>query len=523
MDLLRIIKLNKFFTVSILLLTCALINQSYAQNFVRVTKGAIGTDTTNTNGASWVDYDGDGDLDLFLSNANVPYGFNTLYRNDGGDNFTRIERGEVTNLQTPTFGNSWADYDNDGYPDLFIVNAYTKMGSLMYKNNGDGTFQRNERFDPGRYNVLGFNSAWGDYDNDGLVDLIVTHPAKFVGMPITSNFLFHNDGNGYFSSVQSTPITQISAPFTNASWADYDLDGDIDLFIGSGPANGTVAPDFLYKNLLKESGKSTFSRMNKETFTKDSLDGQVWNFIDYDNDSDLDTYITNWGGTFGGLKNNFYRNDGGPDSSRYVRITKGDFVEDKGISLANVWADFDNDGDLDLYVGNGRQANRYYKNNGDGTFTTITKGLFVEEVKNTWGVTFGDYDNDGDLDLFVSNKTTYVKGGETNNLFRNDLDNGNNWITIKLIGEKSNRSAIGTIVKATAKINSKEVTQLRVVGSQVTFLGQNDLRVHFGLGDAEKIDKIEFNWSSGQQDVFTGVKPNKFYTLTEGMNLIMSK
>lgn len=490
-----------------------------AQNFVPITTGDIATDTTNTNGASWVDYDNDGDIDLFLSNANVPFGNNTLYRNDGNDRFTKITEGEVPNLQAPTFGNAWGDFDNDGLPDLFIVNAFTNIGSLMYKNLGNGKFQRNEKFDQGSNPNLGFNAAWGDYDNDGLLDLVITHPAKFVGMPITSNYLYHNEGGGYFSNVTGTPVTQSPAPFTNASWSDYDMDGDIDLFIGSGPANGTVAPDYLYKNLLIENGRASFQRLAVESFTKDSLDGQVWNFIDYDNDGDLDAYVTNWGGTFGGLKNNFYRNDGGPDSTRYIRITEGDFVNDVGISLANVWADFDNDADLDLFVGNSQQSNKLYMNNGDGTFKTVTKGHLVEEVKNTWGVCTGDYDNDGDIDLFVSNKTTYVRGGDVNFLYRNDLNNGCNWLMLKLEGTKSNRSAIGAKVWATATIDGKTVTQYREVGANATFLGQNDLRIHFGLKDAVMIEKLRIVWPAGMRDEYTNVKVNQIMRIVEGKRM----
>ncbi|MFQ5605544.1 MAG: CRTAC1 family protein [bacterium] len=494
-----------------------------AQNFHLITSGEIAADTTNTNGASWVDFDGDGDVDLFLSNANLPFGGNTLYRNDGHDRFTRLIVGEVPNLQTAAFGHAWADYDNDGLPDLFVVNAFTGLGSILYKNAGGGRFQRNEAFYTGHGgSVRGFNAAWGDYDLDGLVDLVVTHPARFVGMPITSNFLFHNEGGGYFSEVQNTPITQAAAPFTNATWSDYDLDGDLDLFIGSGPANGTTAPDYHYKNLLKENGKAAFQRIKNTAFTRDSLDGQVWNWVDYDNDGDLDAFVTNWGGTIGGLPNNLYRNLGGADSVRYQRVREGAIVTDKDISLANVWGDFDNDADLDVYVGNGsNQRNRFYRNNGDGTFTRVKKGHYVEQKKNTWGVCAGDYDNDGDLDLFVSNKTRYVRGGDVNFLYRNDLNNGHNWVLIQCVGVKSNNSALGTKIWVTTKLNGKTITQYREVGSQSAFLGQNDVRAHFGLNRAQSIDTVKINWPSGENDTYSNVQVNRLYLATESQGLVV--
>ena len=497
------------------LLLCSFV---FSQNFTRVTSGALVTDSTNTNGASWIDYDNDGDIDLFLSNANSPFGQNSLYRNDGKNRFTPITTGELVNLQTITFGNAWGDFDNDGNIDAFIVNAYSKQGSLLYRNLGKGNFSRNERFDFNQRSVNGFNAVWADYDNDGLLDIMITHPAGFVGTPQTSNFLFHNDGNGIFSENISTPITGPVAPFTNATWSDFDLDGDMDLFIGSGPANGTVRPDFIYKNTLIENKRPGFIRLQDKQFAKDSLDGQTWNWIDIDNDGDLDGFITNWGFSFKGLPNNLYRNDNG----KYVRVLKGPIVTDRGVSLPNVWADFDNDGDLDCYVGNAAPGNknRFYRNDGNGNFTSEESGDFVNQVSNNWAITVGDYDNDGDLDLFLGTKNGYVTGQAVPNiLYRNDLDDSNNWIIIKCEGKKSNRSAFGTKLWLTAEINGKLVKQYREVGSSATFLGQNDLRAHFGLADADEIKTIEVIWPSGTKQKFSQVKPNKIYKLLEGDKL----
>jgi len=502
------------------LTTCLILITSItleAQQFTLITEGEIATDSTNTNGASFVDYDHDGDLDVFLSNANRPLGFNTLYRNDGNDRFVKVDAGEVTHLQTATFGHSWGDYDNDGRIDLFVVNAFTNIGSLLYKNLGKDQFQRNENYDVTRSAPRGFASAWRDFDHDGWLDLLIVHPAGgFVGLPTTGNLLYKNNGDpqGTFVPVVTTPITAVTAPFTNATWADYDQDGDSDLFIGSGPANGTTAPDYLYKNLLKENGKVSFQRMTTEVFATDSLDGQTWNWIDYDNDGDLDAYVTNWGGASGGLPNNLYRNEG----DTIVRVTKGAIVTDVGISLANVWEDFDNDGDLDVYVGNGG-VNRYYENRGQGEFVSHEKGHWVEMVKNTWGVAAGDYNNDGRVDLFVSNKTGYIAGGDINFLYRNDTDNGNHWITLRCVGVQSNKSGIGARIKLTATIDGHKVTQYREVGSNATFLGTNDLRAHFGLKKAKDVEQVEILWPSGQKDVFKNLKPNQFIDCVEGKPL----
>ena len=459
------------------------------------------------------------DLDLFLSNANNPFGFNSLYRNEGNDNFIKVDAGEVTGMQMVTFGHSWGDYDNDGLEDLFVVNAFTSIGSLLYKNLGGGKFRRNENYNTGRNTVLGFAANWRDFDNDGWLDLTVIHPSGgFVGLPTTSNLLFRNNGDqfGTFTPVLTTAVTRGTAPFTNATWADYDQDGDADLFIGSGPADGRKLPDYHFKNQLAETGKANFSRVLNEVIARDSLDGQTWNWIDYDNDGDLDAYATNWGGPVGGISNNFYENKG----DTIVKVEKGALTSDVGISLANVWADFDNDGDEDVYVGNGgNQPNRYYENLGDGNFRSVTTGHFVEATKKTWAVTIGDYNNDGRLDLFVANKTGYITGGDVNFLYRNDTNNGNNWLLIKCVGEKSNKSGLGTKVKLTADIDGRTVTQYREAGSNATFLGGNDRRVHFGLGNAQHIAKVEIIWTSGQKDVYENISVNQLLIATEGQSL----
>ena len=230
----------------------------------------------------------------------------------------------------------------------------------------------------------------------------------------------------------------------------------------------------------------------------------------------MDAYVTNWGGAVGGIANNFYRNQ----KDTIIRVDMGALTNDVGISLANVWADFDNDGDLDVYVGNGsNQANRYYENQGNGNFKSITSGHFVEAQRNTWAVSIGDYNNDGNIDLLVATKTGYVRGGDVNFLYRNDTDNDNNWLLIKCVGEKSNRSGIGTKVKLTAKIDGSSVTQFREIGANATFLGNNDLRGHFGLKKATMIDKIEIIWTSGQKDIYENIPANQILIAKEGKSL----
>jgi hypothetical protein len=500
-------------TFFILLLTPSL----NAQVFTQMTNSEVVSKRMNSISASWIDVDNDGDLDLFVSNASVTTG-NFLYRNllkeTGHSNFNRWIAGDLAIPGAGSFGHSWADYDNDGYIDCFVAG---RASSRLYHNNGGNDFSLITTGDIGTMDSRGFACAWGDYNNDGFVDLVVALPAGFNNLPYKTNHLFLNNGDGSFTKIDSgaTPVTSGLAPYTDPSWSDYDNDGDLDLFIGSGPANGTLGPDYLYKNLLTENGFQSFERILTGEIAETDRDGQLYNWIDYDNDGDLDLYITNyWGGQPDGLQNELYRHDG----SSFTRITSGDLVTDESYSLASVWEDFDNDGDLDVYVTTeGGQNNYYYTNNGDGTFTKVTDiAVTNTDMARTYGATAGDYDNDGDIDLFVptlgrDNGNSFGK----NLLFRNDTNNNNNWITITCRGTISNSSAVGTKVRAKSVINGNPVWQMREISTQNSFNGLNSLRVHFGLGDASEIDSLVFEWPSGNIDVMTDVDVNQFITVTE--------
>jgi hypothetical protein len=491
-----------------------------AQIFTQITAGNIVSTRLNSVSASWIDADNDGDLDLFVSNASISQG-NYLYRNllkeTGNVEFHRWIAGDLATPGPGSFGHSWADYDNDGDPDCYVAG---RASSRLYRNEGDDRFTQISTGDIGIRDNRGFACAWGDYNNDSYVDLVIALPAGFNGLPFKSNHLFMNKGDGTFSKIDSgaTPITSGQAPYTVPSWSDYDLDGDLDLFIGSGPANGSTGQDYLYRNLLVENGAEPFERITSGIIATTRRDGQVFNWVDYDNDRDLDVYITNyWGGLANGLPNEFYRNDGG----NYTRITSGDIVTDESFSLASVWQDFDNDGDLDVYVTTEiGQNNFFYHNNGDGTFTSVTNSVVTNtNLSGTWGATAGDYDNDGDMDLFVPTLYRYGTTFRKNLLFRNDLPNGNSWINISCVGTLSNKAAIATRVHAKATINGNTVWQMREISTQNSFNGHNSLRVHFGFGDAIKIDELVFEWPSGVVDIMTDVDVNQFITVTESASL----
>ncbi|MDX1939239.1 MAG: FG-GAP-like repeat-containing protein [Saprospiraceae bacterium] len=440
-------------------------------------------------GAAWIDVNNDDLLDLFVAP-------NKLFINGGNKQFTFKDTGFTfdDNVQRPT-GISWADVDNDG--DLDCAVATTP--SQLYMNDGTGAFSK---VDLSGNTISGWGCAFGDANNDGWLDLVIAHAIGFIPNPSPSFFFVNNGAGALNLSPQSYDFTTTTAPYTVPYWSDFDLDGDLDLFIASGPG-GSPGPDFHYKNLKIETGKDSLVRITDLPFATEQQDGQCYNFIDYDNDGDLDLCLTN----YAGAASKFYRNDNGT----YTPITTP-FTVPGLPRLANSWGDFDNDGDLDVIIANDNfLAPAYYQNNGDGTFSLSNVG--IASNVGTACMTSGDFDNDGDLDIHIQGTAS----GRA--LYENTSLAGNkNWVNIKCTGSTSNRSAIGAKVRLKATINGNVVWQMREISAQNTFQGQNDLRVHFGLGDATIIDSLVIEYLGGAKDVFTNLMINQFYSTTEKKN-----
>jgi len=482
-----------------------------AQYFVKVTDAANPIVTENLAGnyigASWVDVDGDERLDLYISRKDI-------FRNLGSGNFIKLP-GSIP-LQGPVLGNSWSDFDNDGDIDVFLISTIqANSTSHMYINNGSGYFTK----------VLtgaiadsitnsGWGCVWGDVNNDTYTDLFLAAAYNFSGV-LHENRFFINNGNGTLSRIDSTQLTDSLDAFTIPMFSDYDQDGDIDLFIGTGPADNIGQVDYLFRNFLKEQNTSYFfNRIDTGIIADDIVDGQNWNWIDIDNDGDLDGFLTNYSAN---ILNRLYRCDG---LRQYIKLNSsqaGTIVSDAGNWLANTWGDFDNDGDIDCFITNDAGLNRYYSNNGAGFFTRIDT-LAPIVAGSTYGATIGDYDNDGDLDLYTAG-TASTKG-----LYRNETNNNNKWVNIRCVGAgpvsgMTNKSALGTIVKVKAVINGVPKWQMREITAQNSFNSMNMLNVHFGLAGASVIDSIIVKWGGGLTQVFTGVSTNKFYRLNEGSTL----
>ena len=442
-------------------------------------------------GIAWVDLDDDNRPDLFVNQQ-------FLFHNDGNGQFTQLPHLAGAGAGQIASGSSWGDLNNDGHPDCIT----TSVVSGLHLNNGDNTFTLQTASLPGFTDYSGWDCALADADNNGRLDALFVHANNFHPTGPFSSRLYLQDSGGVFSAVTGYEFTDQLAPYTIPIWADYDLDGDMDLFIGAGPA-GTPGPDFCYKNLLKENGIFSLQRLTAAPFNA-LQDGQTYNFPDVDNDGDLDICLTN----YAGAPNRFYRNNGnGTYSSATTPFTK------TNNHLANVWGDVDNDGDLDVLVtSDGTTAVQLFRNTGNGIFEAgKTAGTVTGSAS---GIAMADYDNDGDLDFYTNGANT------ARALFRNDSLAGNRqWIQLSLQGVQSNYSAIGATVRVKTTLNGQPVWQIRQVQAHNSFQSQNDLRVHFGLSDALTADSVEIRWPSGLKEVFTGLVSGNFYKAVEGQGI----
>jgi enediyne biosynthesis protein E4 len=510
-------------------------------------------------GVAFYDYDNDGWLDIFLVNGWRLEGFPTgqeptsrLFKNNRDGTFT-----DVT-VKAGLVHSGWGqavcvgDYDNDGNDDLFV----TYFGkNVLYHNNGDGTFtdvsaKAGVTSDGKRWNT---GCTFFDYDRDGRLDLFVANyidmdlhtapvpesgPCLYKGVMVAcgppglmggKNILYHNNGDGTFSDV-SEKAGVFSAQGTyglGVLAADIDNDGWPDLYV----ADDSTA-SVLYQN--KKNG--TFVDIATEAGCALSADGKPQAGMgiataDYDLDGNLDLLKTN----FAGDTPTLYHNLGGAtfeDTTYQAGLGK----HTQFLGWGCGFFDMDNDGWPDILICNGHvypeveqlkteagyaQRKLLYKNLRNGTFQDVSfdGGPGISAPSASRGCAFGDFDNDGDLDIVVNTVNDFPQ------LLRCDSKNGNNWIKFKLIGTKSNRSGIGARLKCVSSAPGEKTPhqQIDEVRSSSGYFSQSDLRVHFGLGKAEKVDLLEVRWPSGTVQTLKDLRANQLFHIKEGEGVVKTQ
>jgi enediyne biosynthesis protein E4 len=437
---------------------------------------------------AWLDFDGDGDEDLYV----VGLGRNRLFRNDGGGQFTRLKK---TGLEggAQSFGVAVGDYDNDGRLDVFVAN----LGSpnALFHNEESRFANRTRAAGVGGGSTNSYSAAWADYDDDGLLDLYVANGSQTAGAP---NLLYHNDGGGRFSEVGAGAGVRGAERSLGCAWGDYDGDGDQDLFVAN-----FGEPNRLYRN----DGDGTFTDVARSTGVDDAGNGAGAAWGDFDNDGWLDLYVFN--------TNAATASNTEADVDRLYRNRRGTFTDvtrDAGLFAhedgeAAVWADFDCDGWLDLFLANrsdfSQQRNRLFRNLGNSQFVDVSSAAGVDGTGLAQPAAVADYDGDGRLDIAVGNLP-----GSPEELFRNGATGGNA-LVVRLVGRASNRAAIGARIVATAG----GLRMTREVESSSGRSSQGQLAAHFGLGAAATAD-LEIRWPSGLTQTLEAVSAG-FVTIEE--------
>jgi hypothetical protein len=504
---------------------------------------------TMGGGVAVFDYDNDGRLDIFFTNGALiadpmPDGtmpdksdkkfWNRLYHQNADGTFTDVtERAGLTGMPQGYYsmGVAVGDYDNDGFEDLYVTGY---GGNILYHNNGNGTFTDVTEKAGVRAGGWSASAGFFDYDNDGKLDLFVTryinwsfktnrycgerrpglraycHPENYDGL---TNILYHNNGDGTFTDVsEKAAIANPHGKGLGVSFADYDGDGFIDIFV----ANDSVQC-FLYHN----NGNGTFTETGLLAGVGYNEDGKTFagmgiDFSDYDNDGRPDIVVTD-------LSNERYMlfHNNGDGTFRDVTNLSG--MGSATLAFSG-WSthlfDYDNDGWKDLFVAQSHVMDTIEKTspnlrylepplllrNLSGHFARVLAGEVFQRDWAGRGAAFGDIDNDGDIDIVVSNL------GQQAYVARNDGGNRNNWIGIETVGTKSNRDGIGARIKV---VSPSGLTQYFTVNPAVGYLSASDKRVVAGLGNDSSVKLIEIRWPSGVVQKFENIKARQYIKAVE--------
>ena len=485
-------------------------------------------------GAAFLDFDQDGLMDLYMVNGNFHDRLsdqefepemvhtNQLYRNKGDGTFENVTKKAGVGHEGFGMGVTVGDYNNDGFPDIYVSNHGP---NVLFKNNGNGTFTDVSK----RAGLAGDESSvgavWLDYDNDGSLDLFVGNYLSFDpdykffyapdGFPGPMSFdgeidrLYKNLGNDNFQDVtEGMGVFSENGRAMGVGAADYDGDGWVDIY---------VANDHMVNYMYKNNEGQGFTEVGIPSGTAFNQVGEgtisiAVDFGDYNNDGQLDLWVSDDGycSLYGNQGNGIFAEMAYPSG---IAVAAAQHV-----GWSSAFIDYDNDGDADILKVNGElkhlygQEDQVFENTGDGKFkdASVESGAYFKEELVGRGAAFGDYDNDGDIDVYIVNLHDHGV------LLRNDHGNENNWIKLHLVGTTSNKDAIG----ARVKINFAGKEQIAQKKSACGYLSQSDPRIHFGVGEASIVDKIEIIWPSGQQQTMENIDANQIITITEGQDAV---
>ncbi len=484
---------------------------------------------SSCGGTAFLDYDQDGYIDIYVTSGTWLEGFtksekpaqlpgNRLYRNKGDGTFEDVTKKAGVGGPWYSMGVSAGDYDNNGYPDLYVCNyGY----NVLYKNKGNGTFTNvTEKANVAGDHTCSVGAVWLDYDNDSYLDLYVGNYLEFDpeykyyyapdGFPPPMAYasepdvLYHNKGDGTFEDVtQVMGITDMDGRAMGVGAADVDNDGYVDIY---------VANDHTLNYLWHNEGGKHFTDKGTMSGTAFSQAGEATvsmsiDFADYNGDGLLDLFVSDdtYCSLYENLGNGVFSDKANPSG---ISSQAAQFV-----GWSSSFIDYDNDMDVDIYKTNGAlkhlygQEDQLFQNEGNGQFRDISLDLgdyFQQEYVGR-GTCIGDYDNDGDLDVFIVNLNNRSM------FLRNNKGNQNNWLILDLEGTSSNHDGIGAIVKVTAGGKTQAAQKKSTVG----YLSQNDPRMHFGLAKNEVAQKIEIKWPSGKTQILENTKANQILTVTE--------
>jgi hypothetical protein len=505
-----------------------------------------------SGGVLLIDYDQDGWLDIFFTNAQSismvhenQKASSVLYHNNHDGTFSDVSRKAGIGAPCSAMGGAVADYDNDGWPDILLT---CQEGMVLLRNNGNGTFSdvtRSAKLTDPRWST---GAAFADYDGDGFVDLMITRYVEFLaenppafgvgptchfrGIPVQcgprgmkgwGDSLYHNNGDGTFTEVSKIAGVDDAAGYYGLGvvWTDLNDDGRPDLFVAD-----DSTPNYLYRN----DGKGLFANVSfisgvAVTGEGAETAGMGVAVCDYNHSGRLSLVLT----TFEDQSATLYNNDGGMNFSD-VSVASGVALPTSKLLKWGVGCeDFDNDGWADIFIVSGHvypqvdslEVGARYREpkvvlqNDAGKFRDVTKqaGQSLSRPEPSRGAAFGDLDNDGNIDVVVEN----IDGKPT--ILHNACQSKNHWVTLRLAGKASNRLAIGAKVKVTAG----KLVQIGEVRSGGSYLSQNDFRLHFGLGNIPKVDKVEIRWPSGKISNYSDVVADRFYLASEGESALQAE